>query len=275
MDIKREFVYTKQDFQCVQRLIHDYAGISLNESKNELVYNRLAKRLRQHKLVYFSDYLALLQESTHPEWQGFINALTTNLTAFFREQHHFTYLTKYLHAHFAQVSEQRPVKIWCAASSSGEEAYSIAMSAAESYQRISPPVKILATDLDTEVLAVARKGIYYIENISRLTEDQRARFLLRGSGSKQGQVMIRKELRSLITFNQLNLLSTWPMQDKFDVIFCRNVLIYFDKETQYRVLEKFAQHLNSGGLLIVGHAESFPQAEHIFKLDRQTVYVRC
>lgn len=275
MPSKREFVFTANDFARVQRLIYEHAGISLNEQKGDLVYSRLAKRLRKHNIHRFDTYLQLLDDIYHPEWQYFINALTTNLTSFFRENHHFTRLSTHFREVFPDARSSNPVKIWCAASSSGEEAYSIAMTAATAYSTLSPPVKILATDLDTQVLEKAIKGIYDIESISKLTSLQKSRFLLRGSGSKAGQVMVRSELRALIMFKQLNLLADWPMKDKFDVIFCRNVMIYFDKATQYKLLEMFALHLTKGGLLIVGHSESFPEASHIFKLDKQTVYVRC
>ena len=275
MASKREFVFTANDFARVQKMIYEQAGISLNAQKGDLVYSRLAKRLRKHNIRRFDSYLQLLEDIYHPEWQYFINALTTNLTSFFRESHHFNRLSAYLKENFTQATAEKPVKIWCAASSTGEEPYSIAMTVASCYARLNPPVKILATDLDTQVLEKAVKGIYDIESISKLSSLQKSRFLLKGSGSKAGKVMMRRELQSLITFKQLNLLADWPIKDKFDIIFCRNVMIYFDKPTQYNLLEMFAQHLNKGGLLIVGHSESFPEAGHIFKLDKQTVYIRC
>ena len=275
MSNDREFVFTPDDFKHVQKLIYDHAGISLSEQKNDLVYSRLAKRLRKHNMQRFDVYLQLLDDISNPEWQEFINALTTNLTSFFRENHHFTRLSHHLKEKFTRATLDNPVKIWCAASSTGEEPYSIAMTAANSYAKLSPPIKVLATDLDTHVLGKAKHGVYEAETIERLTSTQKERFLLKGTGSKAGQVMVRSELKSLITFNQLNLLAKWPMKGKFDVIFCRNVMIYFDKETQYKLLEEFAKRLNKGGLLFVGHSESFPEATRIFKLDKQTVYVRC
>jgi len=271
----REFVFTGNDFKHVQKLIYDHAGISLSEQKKDLVYSRLAKRLRQHKIHRFDTYLQLLDDIDHPEWQDFINALTTNLTSFFRENHHFIRLSSYLKEKFPRATADNPVKIWCSASSTGEEPYSIAMTVASAYERLDPPVKILATDLDTQVLEKARKGIYQLDIIGKFTSVQKSHFLLEGSGSKAGQVMMRPELKSLITFKQLNLLADWPMKGKFDIIFCRNVMIYFDKPTQYQILENFAKHLTKNGLLIVGHSESFPAASHIFKLDRQTIYIRC
>ena len=275
MSSDREFVFTANDFSHVQKLIYDHAGISLSEQKSDLVYTRLAKRLRQHKIHRFDTYLQLHDDSDHCEWQEFINALTTNLTSFFRENHHFTRLSQHLKDNFSRATTDKPVKIWCSASSTGEEPYSIAMTVANAYGKLTPPVKILASDLDTQVLEKAKRGVYHIDNIEKLTPLQKERFFLKGSGNKAGQVMIRPELKSLITFNQLNLLADWPMKGKFDLIFCRNVMIYFDKPTQYKLLEKFYKHLNSGGLLFVGHSESFPEASNIFKLDKQTVYVRC
>lgn len=275
MSNDREFVFTANDFAHVQKLIYEHAGISLSEQKNDLVYSRLAKRLRKHKIHRFDTYLQLLENDAHPEWEGFINALTTNLTSFFRENHHFIRLSHYLKDNFVRATKENPVKIWCAASSTGEEPYSIAMTVANAYGKLTPPVKILATDLDTQVLDKATKGIYHIDNIEKLSSIQKEHFFLKGSGKKAGQVMVRPELKSMITFKQLNLLADWPMKGKFDFIFCRNVMIYFDKPTQYQLLDKFSRHLNKGGLLFVGHSESFPEASHIFKLDKQTVYVRC
>ena len=216
-----------------------------------------------------------LRIKNHPEWEEFINALTTNLTSFFRENHHFTRLSHHLKANFSRATKDKPVKVWCAASSTGEEPYSIAMTVASAFAKLNPPARILATDLDTQVLEKATKGIYQLDNIDKLSSVQKERFLLKGSGRKAEQVMMRPELKALITFNQLNLLADWPMKGKFDVIFCRNVMIYFDKPTQYKLLDKFSKHLNKGGLLFVGHSESFPEANHIFKLDKQTVYIRC
>lgn len=272
---EREFVFTSNDFTHVQKLIYEHAGISLSEQKKDLVYSRLAKRLRNHNIHRFDTYLQLLDDIHHPEWQDFINALTTNLTSFFRENHHFTRLSSYLKENFSQASAHKPVKIWCSASSTGEEPYSIAMTVANVYAKLNPPVQILATDLDTQVLEKAKKGIYHMDDISKLSVVQKSHFLLKGSGSKADQVMMRAEMKSLITFNQLNLLSEWPMKEKFDIIFCRNVMIYFDKATQYKLLERFAGCLTKGGLLIVGHSESFPKVSKIFKLEKQTIYIRC
>lgn len=274
MSSDREFVFTTNDFSHIQKLIYAHAGISLSEQKGDLVYSRLAKRLRMHKIHRFDTYLQLLEDDYHPEWEEFINALTTNLTSFFRENHHFTRLADHIKDNFSGANATTPIKIWCAASSTGEEPYSIAMTVSNAFAKLIPPVKILATDLDTNVLEKARKGIYHIDNIGKFSSLQKERFLLQGSGSRADQVMIRPELKSLVTFKQLNLLAEWPMKGKFDYIFCRNVMIYFDKATQYQLLEKFYKHLNRGGLLFVGHSESFPDASQIFKLDKQTVYIR-
>jgi len=272
---EREFIFTNDDFSHVQQLIYKHAGISLSEQKKDLVYSRLAKRLRHHHMQRFDNYLQLLNDIRHPEWQAFINALTTNLTSFFRENHHFIQLSQYLKENYAQASHNHPVKIWCAASSTGEEAYSIAMTVTGAYKKLDPPVKILATDLDTQVLEKAKKGVYHIDNVNKFTAEQKKCFLLKGMGNNRGQVMMRSELKALVTFKQLNLLSNWPIEGQFDIIFCRNVMIYFDKPTQYALLERFAQHLVKGGLLIVGHSESFPKANKLFKHDKKTIYVRC
>ncbi|WP_019612915.1 CheR family methyltransferase [Psychromonas ossibalaenae] len=271
----REFIFTGKDFAHVQKLIYEHAGISLSPKKEELVYSRLVKRLRFHKISRFSVYLSLLDDPHSSEWEEFINALTTNLTSFFREKHHFEALASHIKRNYSKVSQDQPIKIWCSASSTGEEPYSIAMTMVSLFGCLAPPVKILATDLDTRVLEKARKGIYSIDKIEQLSRLQTEQFFLKGKGAQEGFVLIKPELQRLITFKKLNLLSPeWPMKGQFDVIFCRNVMIYFDKETQYELLAKFAEKLPPRGLLFVGHSESFPNASSVFKLEKHTVYRR-
>lgn len=265
----REFLFTVQDFERIRTLIYKHAGISLNPSKQDMVYSRLARRLRPLGLDSFDEYLTLLEDGCTEEWELFINSLTTNLTSFFREPHHFPILAD----HLKKRRSAHTLQLWCSAASTGEEPYSMAMTACEVFGSIRPPVKILATDLDTQVLEKAEQGIYTLDRIEKIPKEKVRRFFLAGSGQHEGQVRVRKELRDMIVFKKLNLLDTvWPMKAKFDAIFCRNVMIYFDKQTQYGILEKFLPLLQPGGLLFAGHSESFHHAANLFRPCGKTVY---
>lgn len=269
-DKSREFHFTAKDFERVCKLIYDHAGISLNPSKEDMVYSRLARRLRATGLTTFNDYLGLLEHNDTAEWEAFVNALTTNLTSFFREAHHFPVLAEHVKK---QKDRHQPVMLWCSASSTGEEPYSMAMTMVDLYNSYTPPVRILATDLDTNVLAKAEAGIYSLDRLEKLPADTVRRFFLKGAGKQAGQARVRPELRNMITFRQLNLLDeSWPIRGPFDAIFCRNVMIYFDKETQYRILQKFAPMMQPDGLLFAGHSESLYHAADLFKLRGKTVY---
>lgn len=266
----REFVFTAQDFERVRKLIYDHAGISLNPSKQDMVYSRLARRLRATGISNFRDYLALLENNNAAEWEAFVNSLTTNLTSFFREPHHFPLLAEHVLKHR---QHQKRFDLWCSASSTGEEPYSMAMTMVDAFGSFTPPVRILATDLDTNVLAKAEAGVYPIERVEKLSADMVKRFFLMGAGSQEGYVRVRPELRAMINFRQVNLLGgDWPVHGPLDAIFCRNVMIYFDKETQLKILQRFAPLLQPDGLLFAGHSESFHQAAHLFNLRGKTVY---
>ena len=263
----REFPFTPGDFTRVRNLIYQYAGISLSPIKKEMVYSRLVRRLRALGHSNFETYLAYL-ESHDDEVEGFVNALTTNLTAFFREGHHFDILAQQM-----QATHARPFRIWCAAASTGEEAYSLAMTACEVFDTPTPPVTILASDIDTHVLRTASEGVYPIDRADKLAPDRLRRFFFRGSGSRTGFVRVRPELQALLQFERINLLdSKWPMHTAFDAIFCRNVMIYFDKATQLRLLQRFKPHLQPHGLFYAGHSESFLHAAELFRSRGRTVY---
>ncbi len=268
----REFLFTEADFERVRKLIHDHAGISLSPSKYEMVYSRLGRRLRALGLAGFRDYLGRLEQGDAAEWEAFTNSLTTNLTAFFREEHHFPILAELLRRRKAG-GARRPIELWCAAASTGEEPYSMAMTAVDTFETFSPPVRIVATDIDTSVLAKAEQGIYALERVERISPERLKRFFLRGSGHHCGQVRVRGELRALVAFRYLNLLdSNWPIRGLFDAIFCRNVMIYFDKPTQRRILQRFAPLLRPDGLLFAGHSESLHHAADLFRPRGKTVY---
>jgi chemotaxis protein methyltransferase CheR len=225
---QREYDFSVTDFERVRKLIYARAGISLNATKQNMVYSRLSRRLRALDMDSFSAYLDGLEAGESHEWQEFVNALTTNLTSFFREAHHFPVL----HERVAAIGRE-PLRIWCAAASTGEEPYSIAMTATEARPVGAPRPLILATDIDTNVLATARRGVYREDALKNVSPEQRRRFFLRGRDANAGMVRVRPELSALIEFKPLNLLSPkWPMSEPFDIIFCRNVMIYFDKPTQ-------------------------------------------
>ncbi len=264
----REFEYGHADFERVRSLIYERAGIALNENKAEMVYSRLVKRLRALTLSSFAAYLTLLHDADHPEWEYFVNALTTNQTDFFREAHHFPILA----THALSVT-RRPLQIWSAASATGEEPYSMAMTLCEAFGTLTPPAHIVATDLDTGVLAKAREGIYSAERITGVAAERVKRFFLKGKGAREGTVRVCSEVRALVEFQRLNLRTDdWRLDGPFDAIFCRNVLIYFDKPTQYQVLKRLAARLTPAGLLFAGHSESLLHAADLFQPCGKTVY---
>jgi chemotaxis protein methyltransferase CheR len=263
------FPFTDDDFARIRELIHRYAGISLASSKRDLVYSRLARRLRIRRVGTFAAYVTLLESGERQELEAFVNALTTNMTSFFREAHHFQILAE----HLKKLRKDRPVSIWSCASSSGEEPYSIAMTVQEHLPGVTPRVRILATDIDTNVLKSGEQGVYSLEQLQKIPSWQLKRFFLRGEGGNAGFALAKDELKQMITFRHLNLLDEkWPMRRKFDAIFCRNVMIYFDKQTQYAVLKKMVPYLQPDGLFFAGHSESLHHATDLFKLCGKTVY---
>ncbi len=265
----RDYVFHDADFEWVRKLIYDHAGISLANSKRDMVYSRLARRLRALRLDSFDEYLRFLTQGDGSEWESFTNALTTNLTSFFREAHHFPILADHLRSRY----QGRPLLIWCNAASTGEEPYSLAMTACEAFGTLKPPVRILASDIDTNVLAIAQAGVYNAERVDSLDPERVRKFFLRGRGANASRVRIKPELTELIRFRQLNLLAReWPIRGPLDAIFCRNVMIYFDKRTQLEILERFHPLLHGDGLLFAGHSESFPKSAHLFELMGKTVY---
>lgn len=268
----REFDFTPQDFERVRGLIYKHAGISLSPVKQDMVYSRLARRLRAKNMKRFAEYLDYLERCGDPaEWEAFVNALTTNLTSFFRESHHFDMLADQMR----RTPDRRPFRIWCSAASTGEEPYSLAITACEVFGN-NPPVEIIASDLDTNVLAHGQKGIYTADRVERMSRERVQRFFLRGTGDQEGHVRVRPELTRLITFKQINLLEPkWPLREGFDAMFCRNVMIYFDKPTQYKILERFSGLLHPSGLLYAGHSENFIHAAKIFRSLGRTVYARA
>jgi chemotaxis protein methyltransferase CheR len=265
----REFSFSDADFERVRKLIYQHAGISLSPIKKDMVYSRLARRLRALSKSSFNDYLDALERNGGDEWERFVNSLTTNLTSFFREPHHFPIFAD----HLRKIGNKRPIKIWCSAASTGEEPYSIAMTVMETFGADVSHVTIAASDLDTNVLATAQKGVYPIERLDKLSPERLRRFFLKGTGSQEGFAAIRPEVKRLVEFKRINLLDgSYPVKGPLDVLFCRNVMIYFDKPTQYKILSRFAPMMQSDGLLFAGHSESFLHAADLFKSLGKTVY---
>jgi chemotaxis protein methyltransferase CheR len=270
--LEREFAFTADDFERVRTLLRAHAGIALSPAKQDMVYSRLARRLRACGDRSFAQYLARLERKDGGEWEAFINALTTNLTAFFREAHHFEILAR----HMRSVAGRRTLRIWCNAASTGEEPYSIAMTAVEAFDSPTPPVSILASDLDTQVLAQAERGVYPAERVAKLTPERIRRHFLKIGRDAAGDYEVRPELRRLVVFRRINLLDThWPVQGPLDAIFCRNVMIYFDRPTQYGILKRFVPLLAEDGLLFAGHSESLLHASDLFRPLGRTTYARA
>lgn len=271
LDSSQYIQYSLSDAELtkINELIYRRAGIVLSDQKRDMVFNRLSRRLRTIGSRSFKDYIAVLESNpVDAEWQHFINGLTTNLTSFFREAHHFPVL--------AQHARSRPnnYSVWCTAASTGEEPWSIAITLEETLGRSLIPPRIWATDIDTEVLVKARQGLYQLRDIDALSDEQKRTWFLRGKDDQNQMVKVKKELASCVHFERLNLIdANWNVPAPFDAIFCRNVLIYFNQRTQQTIINRFAKMLKPGGLLFVGHSEHFGKSSGPFRLKGQSVYV--
>lgn len=267
---EREFSFTDDDFLFLSRLANKHTGIVLNEQKRDMVYGRLVRRLRALDLDSFSAYCHYLDsDKGYNEIDHLINAITTNLTSFFREAHHFTHLSEQLRIMAA--TSLRKLRIWSAGCSSGMEPYSIAMTVKDAIPEIAKwDAKILATDIDSNILHTAEQAIYQQKDTASIPV-KFSRYL---QNIDQEHVQISQELRKMISFKQLNLLEPWPMHGPFDIIFCRNVFIYFDKETKSRLVNKYADLLKPGGWLYIGHSENLNGITDRFELLGRTIYRR-
>jgi chemotaxis protein methyltransferase CheR len=269
----QEFELSDAVFDRLRELVRRYTGIALAASKRELVYGRLARRLRALQLTSFADYCALIESGPADEIQELTNAITTNLTSFFRENHHFQQLAGEI---FPQIEAHRAatkrIRVWSAGCSTGEEPYSIAMVMREALAHLRDwDVKLLATDIDTKVVDTASAGVYPEDRFKGGAPERIKRWFAPAAG-RPNHSEASRDLKSLITFKQLNLFDTWPMKGPFDVIFCRNVVIYFDKETQRSLFERMAELQEPGAWLIIGHSESLFNVSHRYKLVSRTVY---
>ncbi|WP_312982759.1 protein-glutamate O-methyltransferase CheR [Atlantibacter sp.] len=255
-------------FRRICQLIYQRAGIVLAEHKRDMVYNRLVRRLRTLGLDDFGRYLSMLEANPNSaEWQAFVNSLTTNLTAFFREAHHFPVLAEHARKRSGEY------RVWSAAASTGEEPYSIAITLADALGIAPGRFNVFASDIDTEVLQKAQSAIYRQEELKTLSPQQLQRYFMRGTGPHEGLVRVRSELGNAVEFAAMNLLDKqYNVPGPFDAIFCRNVMIYFDKETQQAILKRFVPLLKPGGLLFAGHSENFSNLSRDFWLRGQTVY---
>jgi chemotaxis protein methyltransferase CheR len=271
----REFAYTQSDFNFLRKLAHERTGIVVGDDKFDMFYARLSRRVRKLGLKDFRAYCEVVrQDRDGAEMLELTNAITTNLTAFFRENHHFDYLAgQVVQEHLQQHVRSQPLRLWSAGCSTGEEPYSLSMSILEalpSHRR--GDLRILATDIDSNVLATAAQGVYRNERVEGISQARLKRWFLRGKGKNAGSVKLKPEVRSPIEFGQLNLMEDWRLEPGFDVIFCRNVIIYFGKEDKARLAERYANALRDGGYLFIGHSESLYKVSDRFELIGNTIY---
>ncbi len=272
---EREFELTDSEFNRLRELVHEHTGIALSDSKRELVYGRLVRRLRKLGLATFADYCKLVERGHPEELQELANAITTNLTSFFRENHHFEQLANEV---LPQLERKRfatrRLRLWSAGCSTGEEPYSLAMILREALAHLRNwDVKLLATDIDSNVLATADAGVYRADRFQGVPAERVKRWFAPAAG-QPGHFAASAELKTLITFKQLNLLDPWPMKGPFDIIFCRNVVIYFNKTTQRELFDRMAELQEPGALLFIGHSENLYNVTHRYKLISRTIYRR-
>lgn len=274
--LANDFQLSQAEFDRIRVLVREHTGISLSESKRQLVYGRLARRLRALKLDNFSDYIKLLEKGEATELEEFTNAVTTNLTSFFREPHHFEFLAQeMLPEALKRNAGLRRLRLWCCAASTGEEPYSIAMVLREAQEKlVGWDTKLLATDLDSNVLAHGKRGVYGLDRFAGMSGKRVSRFFDEVRDGKENKLSAADELRSLVTFKQLNLMHEWPMKGPFDAIFCRNVIIYFDKDTQRMLFERMATLQRPGDFLFLGHSESLYRVSDRYELIGRTIYRR-
>ncbi|MBN1435486.1 MAG: protein-glutamate O-methyltransferase [Sedimentisphaerales bacterium] len=276
----QSLVLSDREFQRISDAIYDHCGINLHAGKRGLVQSRLSKLVRRQGFETFTKYIDyILSDEGKEEFVTAVDTLSTNLTFFFRENQHFEYLRQdYLPKLIANKSKEanKRVRVWSAACSSGEEPYSLAITLAETFaQEINWDIKILATDISTRVLERAKMGTYDIERIEPLTAQQKQRFLVANNIEGRKVFQVRRELTDMVRFRHLNLMDAWPFRGRFDIIFVRNVMIYFDKPTQAVLVKRFWDHLADGGLLCIGHSESLTGIDHSFRYVQPATYQKA
>lgn len=267
---------TDNEFEKFSVLIYNKTGIHLKSEKKELLNARLGKRLRASQLTSFEEYYDLvMNDSSGNELVHLINSVSTNFTSFFREKAHFDFLTSDVLPQFVNSAGRNPrnITIWSSACSSGEEPYTLSM-VIDQFMRSVPGVScsILATDISTKVLGAAEKGVYPLERVEKMPKDFLHTYFQRGVGTCNGYVKVKPNIRNLVTFKRFNLMDAFPWQGEVDIIFCRNVMIYFNKETQEELVRKFYNCLSPGGFLFIGHSESLGSIKNKFRQVATTVY---
>jgi len=275
VNTSREYAFTEKDFNKLRKIANDHTGIIVTDDKYDMYYARLVKRLRAFQLGSFADYIKYLNTNIDTEFTPFIDSITTNLTSFFREPHHFDVMKSTVIPDLCTRADvAQGLKVWSAGCSTGEEPYTVAITLLEGLEGIrpAPRASILASDIDTTVLATASRGVYEISRVESLEKSIKKRWFFKGKGSNSGNVRVSPELRDIIDFKQVNLMQEWPMRNKFHIIFCRNVVIYFDKPTKIKLLNRYADQLVDGGYMILGHSESIQGMSDRFETIGKTVY---
>jgi len=273
----QDIVLGEEEFRRISDLVYEHCGINLHDGKKELVRARLAKRLHKGRFATFSQYIQhVLDDPTGKEFSILVDSLSTNLTKFFREERHFEYMRTQLLPRLVKTKRNRErlrIRGWSAGCSSGEEPYSIALTLLETLPNKGRwDIKLLATDVSTRILERAQAGIYDKERIEPIPLPLRNEYLIRRHEGTKERYEVGRALRSLVIFRYLNLMKDWPVKGPIDFIFCRNVMIYFDKPTQARLIRRFYDLLDSGGVLFTGHSESLTGIEHAFKYVQPTIY---
>ncbi|MHC4551767.1 MAG: CheR family methyltransferase [Planctomycetota bacterium] len=274
----QEVTLTEEDFQQISRIVYDHCGINLHDGKKELIRARLAKKLRAGNFNSFPEYLEHIQsDKTGRSFSDFIDVLSTNLTSFFRENQHFEYVKNVLLPRIIdkkrKTGNQR-IRVWSAGCSSGEEPYSIAITLLENLPAERWDAKILATDISTRILEKAKAGLYAPDRVAPVSLEQKRKYLTQRTQDGQKVFEVGRSLREMIRFGYLNLMTDWPISGPLDFIFCRNVMIYFDKPTQASLVNRYWNLLDSGGVLFTGHSESLTGIEHKFKYVQPTIYMK-
>ena len=272
---EKEFRFTREDFDYLRKLVTANTGIIADEDKYTMYYSRLARRLRKLGLKDFAEYRRYLNDNHEEELIELVNSVTTNLTSFFRENHHFEFIRDTIVPEIRQRANRR-IRIWSAGCSTGEEPYSIAVTLAEAIPDYRGwDIKILATDLDSSVIHKAASAVYDQERINGISSSRLKQYFKRGTGQNEGYVRVKSELKEMIDFSQLNLLHAWPIREKMDFIFCRNVVIYFDKPTKEKLVDRYADQLSDHGYLFMGHSESLYKSTERFRLLGKTIYQKA
>ncbi|CAK0775156.1 chemotaxis protein methyltransferase [Gammaproteobacteria bacterium] len=269
----REFPFTRDEFNYLRKVANERTGIVVSDEKYDMFYSRLSRRVRKLGFSSFREYCDLIRhEPGDQEVLELVNAITTNLTSFFRENHHFEFLARQVVPELLSIkASEREVRVWSAGCSTGEEPYSIAITLRETLPA-GWKVRILATDIDSSVLEKAATGVYAMERVNSIPEERLRRWFQRGSGTNDGMVKIKSEVRDLIQFEKLNLMADWRVDGPLDMIFCRNVIIYFDKEGKTRLINRYADHIRNRGYLFIGHSESLFKISDRFELLHNTIY---